>query len=354
MSSGKRKRNKTSRFLTPEHYESTEVKARVSECINFIDAARQKALPEDQRKEFRNTLSKIINWTPFVDDKKMDEVLAAVSKVDKGELLSAGDLVVLKTAAAFVPDLSMSADEEDCWMEEEAARRAGPPVPRLTSLVLTNDPLEAGLRASIAQIGDRAGETAGILSELQEFANRHNQPIQIHPQPIMFTDEKSKKNTWSGRAFAPFSTLPQFLNAGAHLRDRQISVALVIVWSVNPTARTFEEWSAEDLHALLFVQVHPLCGATRGQVPKALLICDVNCLTKTGAPELLPRTRKLLKVSGVLRTQYINFPRAERNTRGICLTLALEWILELVVQGLQIKRDGRGCVTEVEGFRQLV
>ncbi|KAJ7669712.1 hypothetical protein B0H17DRAFT_206408 [Mycena rosella] len=127
MSSGKRKRNKTSCFLTPEHYESTEVKARVSECINFIDAARQKALPEDQRKEFRNTLSKIINWTPFVDDKKMDEVLAAVSKVDKGELLSAGDLVVLKTAAAFVPDLSMSADEEDRWMEEEAARRAGPP-----------------------------------------------------------------------------------------------------------------------------------------------------------------------------------------------------------------------------------
>ncbi|KAJ7628053.1 hypothetical protein B0H17DRAFT_1110332 [Mycena rosella] len=318
MPPGQNKRKMTSRFLTPEHYDSPEVKARVSECINFIDAPKQKALPEDQHKEFHNTLAKIINWTPFVNNKKMDDT---VSKVDKGELLSAGDLVVLKTAAAFVPDLSMSMHKKDRWMEEEAA----------------------GLRASIIQIDDHAGETAGILGELQEFVKRYNQPIQIHPQPIMFTDKKRKKKYLVGPSSIRGPTC-----------DHQILVILVIVWSVNPTARTFEEWSMEDLHALLFIQVHPLCSATRGQVPKALLICNVNSFTKMGALELLPHTRKLLEVPGIPCTQYINFPHAERNTQGICLTLVLEWILELVMQGLQIKRDGRGWVTEVEGFCQLL
>ncbi|KAJ7470469.1 hypothetical protein FB451DRAFT_1176477 [Mycena latifolia] len=338
------KEKKKGRFPTPEHYDSDEVEECVTEVLNFVAAAEQNVLSNEDHREFRSTFAKIVNWTPFADDKRMDKVIAAFHKVDKGKTLGKRDAVVLKMGVGFVPDLSMSAEEDAHWMAEEAACRAGlPPVPCLTPVALTNDPLERQLRASIAQIGNRSGEAAGILSGLQELAKHHNQPVQIYPHPVMFTDERAKKHTWTGRPFAPFSTLPQFLNARANPGDHQISVALVIVWSISPTARMFKEWSEEELHALLFVQVHPPLSTPRGQVPKVLLIGDVN-FSKSGDTGLLPCTRKLLEVAGV----------PQHNTQGICTMLALEWMLELAVQGLQIERDGDSLVTEVEGFCRLI
>jgi len=52
-------------------------------------------------------------------------------------------------------------------------------------------------------------------------------------------------------------------------------------------------------------------------------------------------------------TIWVNKERTEHNSSGICLPLALEWILELLVSPLAISWAASGRISNIEGFRRV-
>ncbi|KAJ6628083.1 hypothetical protein B0H10DRAFT_1940640 [Mycena sp. CBHHK59/15] len=95
---------------------------------------------------------------------------------------------------------------------------------------------------------------------------------------------------------------------------------------------------------------------------KILLVCELN-ITDVEAREhkaenvLKSRMVEMLKEIGSrVKQVWVNNKRPECNNDGICLTLALEWMVELVdggEKGLGIQRNRDGEVIAVKEFRMI-
>ncbi|KAJ7831921.1 hypothetical protein B0H14DRAFT_3463721 [Mycena olivaceomarginata] len=95
---------------------------------------------------------------------------------------------------------------------------------------------------------------------------------------------------------------------------------------------------------------------------KVVVICepnitDVEARESKAADILQSRMCEILKGNELRINQvWVNNKRRERNDVGICLTLALEWMVELVAggkDGLNIQRSDNGQVTGIKGFRLI-
>jgi hypothetical protein len=62
------------------------------------------------------------------------------------------------------------------------------------------------------------------------------------------------------------------------------------------------------------------------------------------------------RLSRELRTStfFINETRPERNKDGECLRLVLEWMVEVVMNGIAITRNADGEITDIKGFRKVM
>lgn len=169
-------------------------------------------------------------------------------------------------------------------------------------------------------------------------------------RPVAFDNDKHKKN-YPAATFDPFGGISAFVHHRPPKCD--ISLALAILWK-SPVRKTATEWVAEEMHANVLVIVHAPHDLRGGRIPgKVIAIADPNFASETGNP-LSGRINSLLRVRRVPTTRFVSLPRAESNGKGICLALALEWLVEMVVKGVNIERDEETKeVIGIQGFRPI-
>ncbi|KAJ6608393.1 hypothetical protein B0H10DRAFT_1955470 [Mycena sp. CBHHK59/15] len=109
-----------------------------------------------------------------------------------------------------------------------------------------------------------------------------------------------------------------------------------------------KDFRDSDFHAVRFVLIHTPPGPGSTSASKALLIGDVNASGEQHN-HLLPRVKTLLANAPTHR--FVKLACTERNGRGVCLTPASEWMLWLVIRGVEYEREEDGKVGQVAGFR---
>jgi hypothetical protein len=172
---------------------------------------------------------------------------------------------------------------------------------------------------------------------------------------MMFVNNKAKMRL-EGRGMSGFSTVGNFAKYGTET----VHLGLFISWTKPPTGPTAETFISYPLHCCIgaIISAKRVGGCSAG---KTLLVCDPNVLPLNRHEDNLDNIlnanfREIFKqVISDRKVQrvFVNKSRAERNTRGHCFALALEWMVEMVVMGLQIEWDEAGAVKAVEGFRKI-
>jgi hypothetical protein len=103
--------------------------------------------------------------------------------------------------------------------------------------------------------------------------------------------------------------------------------------------------------------VHPILGSG-----KTIVIGDPNvvgCDKRKSEGSTIFDNAHMVALLRALENEFhiteywINNPRGKRNTDGECLRFALEWMVEVVSNGLDIQRDKHGAIKSITGFRKL-
>ncbi|KAJ6461960.1 hypothetical protein DFH09DRAFT_1114141 [Mycena vulgaris] len=346
MPPSRRKKAKKMKFT------SEGLTAAIASINQLAKRARTTALTVREQQKIRFNLATIVNNSDYPDE-GIATLDAILQELESSKVISTNEIKTLTTAAPFVPDDTMSPEEHEAWMDEVAASRAVSSGPRRVPSPFTGTPAEAELREQIVQIGTRAGATNKWLRMLDAFAETTSTGFSVSPRPILFDDANKRKGVFGSPSFASFGAMSSFLKNRP--RRCEFSLALAIVWTENPTGKNFDNWCANDLHAIPLVIVHPPAGApVRSAGPrKVMVVADPNVASATTAEPFSARLNTLISTGNAPATKFINLPRSERNGTGICLTLALEWMLELVAAGLEVTRDEKGDVADIAGFQFL-
>ncbi|KAJ7071920.1 hypothetical protein B0H15DRAFT_869685 [Mycena belliarum] len=261
-----------------------------------------------------------------------------------------GPQSILQRVAPFIPDTSQSPAEHAAWLREMAVIKLGIQ-PRSPAPLLTLHPAERDLRAQIAAIGTHSGATPPFLAAFHSFAKEINPLFSVHEKPIMFTRRKQL----TGAEFESFGSISSFANLRP--ANCNMSLALVVLWTKSPPPITHpQEFINQDFSAVVMVIIHPEANTPKGTVVnsgRALLVANPNIAHEHDNQPFSPRLTTFLKCDRLPSNQFLSLPRPERSTQGTCLTLALEWMLEMVVQGFQVSRDSSGTVVSVDHYRKL-
>ncbi|KAJ7080142.1 hypothetical protein B0H15DRAFT_804133 [Mycena belliarum] len=127
---------------------------------------------------------------------------------------------------------------------------------------------------------------------------------------------------------------------------------LVTAWgSINELLE--EEFLTQDFHAVVLILIYPSAPVLPGVLGKTLLIAGPNIVSAENPNPFNTRLNTLLGVKKIPSNKLVNLPRQERNSAGICLTLALEWMVEMVIKGFEVMTDENGVVVVVQNYRQL-
>ncbi|KAJ7931979.1 hypothetical protein B0H13DRAFT_1857395 [Mycena leptocephala] len=169
----------------------------------------------------------------------------------------------------------------------------------------------------IPQIGDDSGKCGPLLKELQLLSKAKGDSFSVCSKVMMFVNDRQKKKTqYGGNPFQPFGTVGVLI----HCKPQGAFTIGMAAWP-------------ED---------NPV---------------DVEAREHKATIVLKSRMVDMLKEIGSRMKQvWVNNKQPEHNNDGICLTLALEWMVELVdggKKGLGIRRNCDGEVTAVKGFRLI-
>ncbi|KAJ6601641.1 hypothetical protein B0H10DRAFT_2230499 [Mycena sp. CBHHK59/15] len=200
--------------------------------------------------------------------------------------------------------------------------------------------LEASLCADILNIGGHAFTTRPFFERLGAFATMLQRDIHIHGKPLFHATRAAKLGSTIAKSgqFKGFSAAAAFWKAGPNNCE---------IWMTPPVGTTWEDFRDSDFHAVLFVLIHAPPGPGSTSTSKVLLIGDINTSGEQH-DHLLPRVKMLLANAPTHR--FVNLAHTERNRHGVCLTLVLEWMLELVIRGVEYEREEDGIVGQVTRF----
>ncbi|KAK7058135.1 hypothetical protein R3P38DRAFT_2497694 [Favolaschia claudopus] len=283
----------------------------------------------------------IQQWVECRDPEKLDvdRLEALVAKLDRGARLTKADIEFFSTAAPVLSDSLPS------------------PQPQLAP-----DSVSApGISQMIKEIKHNAGKTGPILAEIQKLAIKFGGYVGVCAKPIMFIDEKQKKSPqFTGIPFDPYGTI-SVLTA---FKSPPPFVIALVVCPANPVGITVEQWASEPMHCNVLVVVSTPKVPGRRSGGKAVVVCEPN-ITDVEAREDIAKhiihNRVLdmlrhIKRTGTSSQVWVNNKREVRNNAGICLRLALEWMVELVSGGknpLSVSRNDDGKVVAIQGFRSI-
>jgi hypothetical protein len=156
---------------------------------------------------------------------------------------------------------------------------------------------------------------------------------------MMFINNKAKMRL-EKRGMSGFSTVGNFAKYGTET----VHLGLFVSWAKPPTGPTAEMFIRYPLHCCIgaVISAKRVGGRSAG---KTLLVCDPNVLPLNCHEHNLDNIvdanfrkifKKVIRDRSVQRI-FVNKSRPERNSGGHCFALALEWMVEMVVKGLQIE-----------------
>ncbi|KAJ7782251.1 hypothetical protein DFH07DRAFT_764418 [Mycena maculata] len=147
---------------------------------------------------------------------------------------------------------------------------------------------------------------------------------------MFLNDGQKKAPQYSGIPFQPFGTVSGLI----HCNPQHAFTIGLAVWRGNPVGTPVEKWAKEPMHCDVMVLIHAPPMPGRRSTGKIILICELN-ITNVEARErkakdiLKSRMCEMLKEIGSrVKQVWVNNERKECNNTGICLTLALEWMIE--------------------------
>ncbi|KAJ6537100.1 hypothetical protein B0H19DRAFT_1182507 [Mycena capillaripes] len=291
-----------------------------------VELAKRVDSKPSVREKVRLSLRRLIKYGDFPQS-SIDELADSLHKYERGDRLRQQDYDIIMTAAP-APDDSAASVPGGIIRIPRPPRRP----PRIILTRPEHASVEASLRADILDIGGRGFATGPFLRGLGNLATMLQRDIHIHGKPLFHATRAAKL----GGTMAKSGQFKDYGSAAAFWKARpnncEISMALAVPWMTPPAGTTWKDFRDSDFHAVLF----------------ALLVGDVNASVEEHE-DLLPRIKTLLVDAPTHR--FLNLARNEPNVRGVCLTLALEWMLELVIGGLEYERREDGKVGHVTGFR---
>ncbi|KAJ7667114.1 hypothetical protein B0H17DRAFT_1142992 [Mycena rosella] len=160
---------------------------------------------------------------------------------------------------------------------------------------------------------------------------------------------KSKPNA---KIYAPYSTMAVF----SRMSVSDVTMCLVNTWTENPTGKSTATFFSQETHCLAVLLIN------RPAQNKVVLIVDINQgPVEKRATNLKDATNgrlaNLLKSEvGKKQCKFASNAVKERNGEDRCLAMTLQWMLRIVVggvEGLGIWRDKGGEVMGVEGFHYV-
>ncbi|KAJ6560908.1 hypothetical protein B0H10DRAFT_1966799 [Mycena sp. CBHHK59/15] len=180
----------------------------------------------------------------------------------------------------------------------------------------TEAPTARRVLRMIPPIGDDSGKCGPLLEELQLLSKAKGDFFSVCSKGMMFVNERQKKHPqYSGIPFQPFGTVGGLIHCNPH---SAFTIGLAVWPEDNPVDVEAREHKAEMYSKVAWSR------------------CSKNWLQG--------------------ETSLGHNKRPERNNDGICLTLALEWMVELVdggEKGLGIQRNRDGEVIAVKEFRMI-
>ncbi|KAJ6570002.1 hypothetical protein B0H10DRAFT_2354793 [Mycena sp. CBHHK59/15] len=263
--------------------------------IPLIERAAEEKLPEADRVKIRN-------WIDKRNPAKLDipRLEAMYQKIVADKRLTKSDLAFFKTSAP-VP----------------GAVPATGPRPMAPLAPATEAPTARRVLRMIPPIGDDSGKCGPLLEELQLLSKAKGDFFSVCSKVMMFVNERQKKHPqYSGIPFQPFGTVGGLIHCKPH---SAFTIGLAVWPEDNPVDVEAREHKAENVLKSRMVEMLKEIGSRVKQV-------------------------------------WVNNKRPERNNDGICLTLALEWMVELVdggEKGLGIQRNRDGEVIAVKEFRMI-
>ncbi|KAJ7258437.1 hypothetical protein B0H12DRAFT_444659 [Mycena haematopus] len=256
-----------------------------------------------------------------------------------------------------LPQVRLAAGVDNNNDEMRLAIREHPP--RIPASTIGNTQAELDIRALIPLM-ERTGVNLPLFLEaLQNLADKLGHPFNVFLAAVAFTHAVSR--TWivtrNKRDLGHFDLVT---NWRVHPRSgKDISIALFATWLkgfIRKDAPTADE--ELPLHFVAVLTIHP----QRGGIPRAIAIFDANVRRRDRRLHTLSEITnknhlvKLLQHNETNRTRphyFINEEQAEHNSGGDCLALTLEWLVKIIVCGLQVTRDAAGNVSQIQGFRSL-
>ncbi|KAK6981435.1 hypothetical protein R3P38DRAFT_3463788 [Favolaschia claudopus] len=234
-------------------------------------------------------------------------------------------------------------------------------VERLEALLPPDSVSAPGISQMIKEIKHNAGKTGPILAEIRKLATKFGGYVGVCAKPIMFIDEKQKKSPqFTGIPFDPYGTI----SALTAFKSPPPFVIALVVCPANPVGITVEQWASAPMHCNVLVVVSTPKVPGRRSGGKAVVVCEPNITdveTREDIAKHIIHNRvfdmlRHIKRTGTSSQVWVNNKREVRNNAGICLRLALEWMVELVSGGknpLSISRNDEGRVVAIEGFRSI-
>ncbi|KAJ7054910.1 hypothetical protein C8F01DRAFT_1161786 [Mycena amicta] len=260
---------------------------------------------------------------------------------------------------------------------------------RKTNAVITEEDcklIDATAPASSMQIHSASGSAAARISAPTSAARRAAIASYINPAPLtqsavqaevyravhvagcrpanarlflrtrgdcwMLLHKRAKK--FSSAAFQVFGTLSAFTLPDS--RQLYTMALFAFPCKANLLGMTKKQIAAMEWHANAVVMIDHPEGAGRDLVVFEPNVTGVEARENSIRRIFQPWMGGLL-VSDEIRPRYarlwVNNKRRTRNNEGICLPLVLEWMIEVVTQGLVMQRAANGDVESIRGFRQV-
>ncbi|KAJ7067459.1 hypothetical protein C8F01DRAFT_1365532 [Mycena amicta] len=220
---------------------------------------------------------------------------------------------------------------------------------------LTQSAVQAEVYRAVHVAGCRPANARLFLRVLNELASETRGDCWIVRDPLAYRDATHKRaKKFSSAAFQVFGTLSAFTLPDS--RQLYTMALFAFPCKANLLGMTKKQIAAMEWHANAVVMIDHPEGAGRDLVVFEPNVTGVEARENSIRRIFQPWMGGLL-VSDEIRPRYarlwVNNKRRTRNNEGICLPLVLEWMIEVVTQGLVMQRAANGDVESIRGFRQV-
>ncbi|KAJ7048179.1 hypothetical protein C8F01DRAFT_1194156 [Mycena amicta] len=235
-------------------------------------------------------------------------------------------------------------------------RRTATQRARPLPVVSQNATVEANMLVALDATRTSAGNSHSFLRWLGLMDEGLRREFLIAESPITYADAKHKRSQ-SYRS-VPLQVYGTFA-ALTHPPERKPFTLALLAFpcSASLLGMTAAEAELVEWHSNVAVVIDNPSGDRRDLLLFEPNVTPIEAASHDMAVIFQPWLAAILRRKNIRKRFgqiWVNDACEEINDTGICLSLALEWMFEVVSKGLTIKRDSEGRVVAVRGFRRVV